>query len=265
MSARRGAGARSEAKGQLAKKRTTDKAAARVVTVIPVEELPEMRVGGIVFVPDGPGFRVPEGHPPFGADRFYASVIAWVMTGQNPPELALSPKTTPADLHRARQVILRIATALFSGNPDGLQKLQTVEAVLRDWPTNETEQLAHYRKVFSFCVTAYRDMQKGHWGGKPSEALEIGIARFAMECDKAFEKLTVVQMEKAFNQISEKLGPGETGGLRAAAEMAVHVGAFDTHRTDDFAADVQRMMGRLRKATNAAGKMAAKKKALRRA
>ena len=89
--------------------------------------------------------------------------------------------------------------------------------------------------------------------------LRLTIRALADTFGKAFERITVVQLEKAFEQVSDKAGPGETGILRAAAEIAVHVGAFGTEGESDFGTSVKRLMSRLLKATNQAKKMAEKK------
>lgn len=241
----------------------TKRAPPPSLTSVPVESLPTIRVGNLVFVPSGPALRVPtEQKARLDSDAFFASLVSWVMTDRDPPALPLSEDTKPDDLRRAREIFHRIAMGLFAGNPDVLHKLRAIEVLLADLPTNDTEQLAFYRRRFEIFEAVYRDVKAGIWKDEEPDDLLLKVVRtFAGAFDKAFERLTVGQLRKAFESVSAKRGPGEIGALRAAAEVAVHVGAFATGGPADFETKVTRLMSRMRKATNEAQKMAAKKKA----
>lgn len=249
----------------MTRKPRPEKPADPPVRVVPIEELPTITVGGLTFRPLGPAFEVPTGSAPFDSTRFYASLVSWVMTGEDPPALPPSESTTADDFQRAREVFGRLAIALFAGDKAVLGKLRTIEALLRDLPVNETEKLAHYRDKFSYLRTFYRDVQNGVWpSGDAKKALATAIGVLAETYDPAFAKLSVSQLEKAFEGVSEKRGPGETREIYAAAELAVHVGAFGADPSADRRTAIRRMISRLRKATSEAPSMRSKRKALRR-
>lgn len=228
----------------------------------------EVRVFGrprVVQTPEGHEFKV-QGSAirttsDFDEEELWGPILARVMLGREMYE-DIDLSATERDMELARSIISEITHALLSGERAVLDRLPDVEHAIHGRPTNETERLATYRESFAYDVSLYRAVLDGALGMAADEWLQHSITLMADRHDPAFRKLAPHQLDKAYRSVSEKKGPRETGPLRAAAEIAVQAEAFGTKKTADFGADVQRMMSRMRKATNDAKRGAAAKRAL---
>lgn len=228
----------------------------------------ELRIFGrmrLVSTPEGPRFKLQgpaiRTTPDFDEEGFWGPILARLMLGQEMYE-DVGLNATARDVEHAHSIIKEIAYALLSGERAVLDRLSDVEHVVHGRPTNEAQRLALYRERFADSAATYQAITGGEVGITREEWLTASIANMAERHDPAFAKLAPHQLDKAYRSISEKRGPGQIGPLRAAAEMAVEAEAFGTTKTDDFEADVQRTMSRMRKATNDAKRGAAAKKAL---
>jgi len=217
--------------------------------------------------------RTPEGHEfriqgpmlrttsDFDEEDLWGPILARVMLGREMYE-DIDVKATTRDMEHARSILKAIAHALLSGERETLDSLPLVDDIVNARPRNETERLVAYRQAFD-RLAEHHAILFGAGRLPPADWARHTVDFLAAHHDAAFGALAADLLAKAFSGISPKLGPEQTGPLRAAAEIAVHVGAFGTKRTDDFVAEVERMMSRMRKATNDAKRGAAAKKALR--